>query len=162
MNRLDLRSSLLFVAAGLVGATASYTTGASAWEVRKHSSACFSESGYWSGRGILVAPSNSTSNLYCPAEDTSAMPKGNTRIYNVHGYDNVNGVVNTEACRISPNGGASCQTGPHSGVSMVTATSYQITVPTSTVWTPSTFADFGYVHLTLPADTGLYGTYQSN
>lgn len=157
-----------FLSAAIVAVGVGAVTDASAWWVRTHASDCLTLGGAPLDVNFAIYNDSTTSTMQvlCPATDTSAMPKQATAAMNVHGFDDHSSQnVATLSCRSSWNtNGGSCQTGPSSsGLG-----NYGLTIPTDTVWTAGTAADFGYFWVSLPVKQGsafrssLRGAFQSN
>lgn len=128
---------------------------ASAWFVRKHASACYTQGGAPIDLNWAIQNDSTSSELLllCPVTDETGRLKHNTNTLNVHGHDNHSAVnVRAAACSGSwaVNGG-SCGTFRNSaGISQ-----YALTLPT-TVWTSAQSANFGYTIVIVPVKQGSF------
>jgi hypothetical protein len=148
----------IFALAACAAFAAAASSPASAWFVRKHASACYTQGGLPIDVDWGIQNDSTTSDLavLCPVEDETSRLKQNTNTLNVHGLDNSTAaVVRASACRGNyAVSGGSCAS--YLSTDSRGTGHYWLTIPTASVWNASTASDFGYTIVVVPRKQGSF------
>jgi hypothetical protein len=148
----------IFAVAACASFAAAASNPASAWFVRKHASACYTQGGTpidldW---GIQNDSTSSDLLALCPVADETGKLKQNTNTLNVHGLDNSTAAtVRAAACRGNyAVSGGSCSA--YLSTDSRGTGHYWLTIPTTSVWNSTTASDFGYTVVIVPPKQGSF------